>query len=55
MLGFGDWGVAGAYLACLAATALCVVSAFRHWGDKDEMRTSPPQGRGSEAEAEEEI
>ncbi len=55
MLGFGDWGVAAAYLACLAGTALCIYSALRHWNDKDERRATRRRAPGAAAEAEEEI
>jgi hypothetical protein len=37
MLGFGDLGVAAAYVLCLASTALCVVYALLHWNDEEVM------------------
>jgi hypothetical protein len=55
MLGFGDWGVAAAYLACLAATALCVVSALMHWSDRDETAAARRRRHDGAAEVEEEI
>jgi hypothetical protein len=57
MLGFGDWGVTAAYVACLAATLLCIVSALRHWNDsdEDERGAARRQQRKAGAGVEEEI
>ena len=37
MLGFGDIWVLGAYLLCIASTALCVIYGLMHWNDEDEQ------------------
>jgi len=37
MLGFGDIGVALAYLLCIASAALCVIYGWKHWNDDDRM------------------
>jgi hypothetical protein len=54
MLGFGDVGVAAAYLACLAATALCVVSGLMHWNEDDTAAPRRRRHRDADAAAVEE-
>jgi hypothetical protein len=37
MLGFGDIWVLGAYVLCIASTALCVIYGLMYWNEEEEL------------------
>ncbi len=54
MLGFGDLGVAVAYVSAIGATLLCIIYGLAHWNDDEEL-PSPVHPAGENLDFEEEV